>query len=57
MTKPGTGRRSAALKRCRRKHKKALKNKRAHNALTKPVKQRLKKQLKRCTKRAKQLPV
>lgn len=55
-TNPGTGQRSAALKKCKGKYKKALENKRAHNALTKPVKQHLKKKLKKCTKRANLLP-
>ena len=56
-TNPATGQRSAALKKCKAKYKTALKSKRAHNALTKPVKQHLTKQLKRCTKRASLLPV
>jgi hypothetical protein len=54
---PATGQRSAALKKCKAKYKTALKSKRAHHALTKPVKQHLTKQLKRCTKRASLLPV
>ncbi len=52
-----TGQRSAALKKCKAKYKKALENKRAHNAFTEPVKQQLKKKLKKCTKRANLLPV
>ena len=56
-TNPATGQRSAALKKCKAKYRKALKSKRANNALTKPVKQSLKKKLRKCTKRANLLPV
>ena len=53
---PPTGRRSAALKKCKKTYKKALKRKRAHHALTKPAKRNLKKKFNKCTKRAKRLP-
>jgi hypothetical protein len=52
-----TGERAKALKRCERKHRKALKRKREHDALTKPVKKHLRKQLRKCRAKAKKLPV
>jgi hypothetical protein len=55
---PGaTGQRDAALKKCKKKHKKAVASKRAHDALTKPVKQQLAKKFKKCKRKANQLPV
>ena len=52
-----TGGRGAALKRCKKKHKKALNKKRKHHALTKRVKKQLGKKLRKCKHRANQLPV
>jgi hypothetical protein len=52
-----TGQRAAALNKCKRKHKNALKNKRKHDALTKPVKKNLNKKFKKCKRKANQLPV
>jgi microcompartment protein CcmK/EutM len=52
-----TGQRAGALQRCKRKYKKALKSKRAHDALTPPVKKHLKQTLRKCKRRANQLPV
>jgi hypothetical protein len=51
-----TGQRAAALAKCKRKYKQALKKKRAQQALTTPVKQNLKKKLRKCKRRANQLP-
>src|SRR5262249_45714565 len=42
---------------CKRKHKKALKTKRAHHGLTPSVKNHLKKKLRKCERKAKQLPL
>jgi hypothetical protein len=52
-----TGERTAALAKCQRKYKKALMQKRTQGALTLPVKQKLKKKLKKCKRAANQLPV
>jgi hypothetical protein len=52
-----TGQRAAALAKCKTKYKGALKKKRAHQALTRSVKQHLKKKLRKCKRRANQLPV
>jgi hypothetical protein len=52
-----TGQRAAALSRCKKKFKKALKKKRSHDALTKPVKKHLKKKFKKCKGKARRLPV
>ncbi len=52
-----TGQQAAALKRCKKKHKKALKKKRAHGELTKPVRKHLRKKFKTCKKKASRLPV
>ncbi len=52
-----TGRRSAALRRCKRNYKKSLKSKKSHGALTRSGKRRLKQRLRKCTKRASRLPV
>jgi len=48
-------RRAAALATCKANYKRALKRKRAHHALTRPVKQHLKKKLRKCKRRANQL--
>jgi tripartite motif-containing protein 71 len=59
-TPPGstqTGQQADALARCKKKYKKALKSKRAHDALTPSVKKHLKKKLRKCKRRASQLPV
>ena len=53
---PPTRQRTAALARCKANYKRALKRKRAHHALTGPVKQHLKKKLRKCKRRANQLP-
>ena len=52
-----TGQRAAALKKCKKKHKKAVKKKKANGALTQSVKKKLNKKLKKCKKKANQLPV
>jgi predicted outer membrane repeat protein len=52
-----TGQRATALAKCKKKHKKALANKKAHDALTPQVKKNLNKKLKKCKLRANQLPV
>jgi glucose/arabinose dehydrogenase len=52
-----TGQRAAALKRCKRKYRKARKRKRARHALTKPAKRRLKKKLRKCKRKARRVPV
>jgi DNA-binding beta-propeller fold protein YncE len=52
-----TGKRAGALKKCKKEHNEALNKKRAHNALTKPVKKHLQRKFKRCVKKAKRLPV
>jgi hypothetical protein len=55
---PGaTGQRTAALNRCKKKHKNALKKKKAQDALTQPVKKGLNKKFKKCKRKANQLPV
>ena len=51
-----TGQRAAALAKCKANYKRALKKRRAHDALTQPVKQHLKKKLRKCKRRANQLP-
>ena len=52
-----TGQRAAALKKCKKKHKKAVEKKKPHDALTQSVKKKLNKQFKRCKKQANLLPV
>jgi hypothetical protein len=52
-----TGQRAAALAKCKTNYKRALKKKRAHRALTRPVKKHLKKKLRKCKRQANQLPV
>jgi len=52
-----TGQRAAALAKCKTNYKRALKKKRAHRSLTGPVKQHLKKKLRKCKRQANQLPV
>jgi hypothetical protein len=52
-----TGQQAAALNKCKRKHKRALSKKREHDALTKPVKQKLGKQFKKCKRKARRLPI
>jgi hypothetical protein len=52
-----TGQRAAALNKCKKKHKNALRKKRKHDALTKPVKKNLNKKFKKCKRKANRLPV
>ena len=52
-----TGQRAAALKKCKKKHKTAVKKKTANGALTQSVKKKLNKKLKKCKKKANKLPV
>jgi ELWxxDGT repeat protein len=52
-----TGQRAAALKKCKQRYRRALRKKRAHDALTKPVKKHLRKRLGKCRRRARALPV
>jgi hypothetical protein len=52
-----TGRRAAALKRCKKRYTKALQKKRTHDALTKQVKKHLRTKFKKCKKTAEKLPV
>lgn len=54
---PPSGQRTAALAKCKANYKRALKKKRADHALTVPVKQHLKKKLRKCKRRANRLPV
>jgi glucose/arabinose dehydrogenase len=55
---PGvTGQRAAARRRCKRKYGKAVKRKRARDALSKPAKRHLKKRLRKCKRKARKLPV
>jgi hypothetical protein len=51
-----TGQRSAALSKCKRKHRKAVQQKRAQGELTTEVKQNLNKKFRKCKRRANQLP-
>jgi hypothetical protein len=52
-----TGERAAALNKCKKKHKSAIRKKKAQDALTQPVKQGLNKKFKKCKRKASQLPV
>jgi hypothetical protein len=55
---PGArGQRAAALKRCKKKHKRALNKKTASHTLTPQVKKQINKKFKKCKKKANRLPV
>jgi hypothetical protein len=54
---PATGQRAAALKKCKKKHKKALERKTANHTLTPQVKKQLNKKFKKCKKKANLLPL
>lgn len=53
---PPTGQRAAALQKCGRRYKKTVEKKRASDELTAPITHHLKKKLRKCKRRAKQLP-
>ena len=52
-----TGQRAAALAKCKKKHRAAVKRKRAHDALTPVIRSHLKKKLRNCKRKARPLPV
>jgi hypothetical protein len=52
-----TGKRAAALKKCKKKHKRALHKKRKHHKLNKKAKRKLGKRFKKCKRGAQRLPV
>jgi CSLREA domain-containing protein len=52
-----TGQRAAALNKCKKKHKSAIRKKKAQDALTQPVKKGLNKKFNKCKRKANQLPV
>ena len=56
-TCPPTGQRALALKKCKKKHKRALKQKTANHSLTPQVRKQLNKKFKKCKKKARLLPV
>jgi hypothetical protein len=56
-TLPPSGQQAAALAECKKKHMKAVKKKRANDALTNSVKKKFNTKLKKCKKKAKKLPV